>query len=629
MSGKRLLRGIATLLEPIRLGKSLCFALIILFGVSTGLAQFSSGVEGTLHDSSGAVVPGAKVTVTDTRLNVTKTSITSDAGYFRIDSIAASTYTIQIVAQGFQTFQEKGLTLQVGEMRTLSPSLQPGSVTSEVTVTAEQAALNLSAATTGSIISQETIAVTPLGGQNVYGLASLTPGITGSGTNSPDNYTNEYAININAAGLRQELNGYQIDGAYTDTPSRAGGTSISPNPEIVESIDIRTNNFDAGKGRNGGATVDVFTKSGTNKFHGTGDYYFLNDNLVTRTEFQTSVPTFKRQEMGVTAGGPIIRDKLFFYGAIDVLRSSAVSASAYTVETQDLYNYVTANMPNNVSTQVLTAAKPLSFATTNILTAGQVSGSYFPLPANLPASLPVLGTANISYSIPKNGYQYSVRGDNYLGTKDRIYAEFMRTDTTSVSATPRPTLNYDTKSSSDFANLDWTHTFSSRLLNEVGGSMIRPFGANLPVPTDAIPYINVTGLTGFANWGRATSPRPRSVGGMSSRPPSAGIRSGSASSRTTSARQMHRAEPSTGRPTTSTASSTSSRTSLRPRAPRRSVFLPILKRPTIAAIARSSPASSCRMIGKPRPVLPSMPGCASIPWRTSSPYLPLSLRTSS
>ncbi len=481
--------------------KIFLLALLLCLGAVSALAQFSSGIEGTVRDSSGAVVPSAKVTITDTRLGVAKTTTTNDTGYFRVESISASAYTIQISAAGFDAFQESNLTLQVGEMRTLTPVLKLGSTNTEITVTASQASLNLAAATTGSIISEETVSVTPLGGQNVYGLASLTPGITGSATNGTDNYTNEYAININAAGLRQEENGYQIDGAYTDTPSRAGGTSISPNPEIVQSIDIRTNNFDAGKGRNGGATVDVFTKSGSNQFHGTGDYYFLNNDLVTRTEFQSSVPNFRRQEMGITVGGPILKNKLFFYGAIDVLRSSSVSANAYTVETQAFDDWASANLPNNVATQVLLAAPPLNFATTNLVTASQVKGSYFALPANLPADLPVFGTSNISYSIPKNGYQYSVRGDNYIGNNDRIYAEFMRTSDTSVSATPRPELNYNQSNSSDFANLDWTHTFSPKLLNEVGGNMIRPFGANLPVDSEAIPFINVTGLQGFANWG--------------------------------------------------------------------------------------------------------------------------------
>jgi hypothetical protein len=471
---------------------------------SVVFAQFSSGIEGTVQDPSGAAVPGAKVTITDTQLGVSKTATTNGAGYFRIDSIAASTYTVQIEINGFKTWNEKNLTLEVGELRTLAPALELGSTSVTVTVSVAATAINLASATTGSVIGEATVQQTPLPGQNVYGLASLTPGMTGSAVTSGDNYTNEYAININAAGLRQEQNGFQIDDAYTNTPSRGGGTSISPNPEIVQSMDIRTNDFDAQKGRNGGATVDVFTKSGTNQFHGTIDYYFLNNSLSARTEFESSVPSFQRNEMGATFGGPIIKDKLFVYGALDVLRSSTTSAGQYTVETQAFDSYAQSNFPNSVATQVLTMAPPLVFPTTNLQTVSQLEASnpgYFAPPPGIPADLEAIGTSNISYSVPKDGYQWSVRGDDYIGNNDRIYAEVMRTYDTSEGATPRPALNDDEKNSSDFANVNWTHTFNPRLLNQAGANLIRPFGSDLPVDTMAIPYVTVTGLQGFSNWG--------------------------------------------------------------------------------------------------------------------------------
>lgn len=145
----------------------LMFCLTTLMLAFPAWGQFLSGVEGTVHDSSGAAIPKAKVTLTDTRLNVTKTVITSDGGYFRIDSLAASAYSVQVTADGFDTYAQTGLTLQVGETRTLSPTLKIGSASAEVTVMATQAALNLSAATTGSIMTEETVSVTPLGGQNV------------------------------------------------------------------------------------------------------------------------------------------------------------------------------------------------------------------------------------------------------------------------------------------------------------------------------------------------------------------------------------------------------------------------------------------------------------------------------
>jgi hypothetical protein len=478
--------------------------LLLSLGGATALAQFSSGVEGTAKDQSGAVISGAKVTLTDTRLGVSKTATTNQDGYFRIDSIAASNYTLQIQMAGFKTYDQKDLVLEVGEIRTVAPALEVGSVSADVTVSATTAALNTESATTGAVITEETVQETPLPGQNVYGLSALTPGMTGSAVTSGDNYTNEYAININAAGLRQEQNGFEIDGAYTNTPSRGGGTSISPNPEIVSSMDIRTNDFDAQKGRNGGATVDVYTKSGTNKFHGTIDYYFTNNSLTGRTHFESSVPTFQRNEMGATFGGPIIKDKFFIFGAIDVLRSSTTSAGQYTVETQDLDAWVAANLPNSVANQVLTTAPPQNFPTSGIQTVSQLEVStpgYFAPPPGIPANLNAVGLSNISFSVPKNGYQWDIRGDYYQGKSDRMYVTTIRTYDTSAGATPRPALNIPQANSSDFVGVDWTHTFSSRLLNEGGANMIRPYGADLPTATESIPYINVTGLQGFSNWG--------------------------------------------------------------------------------------------------------------------------------
>jgi outer membrane receptor protein involved in Fe transport len=484
---------------------SFLMLLLCAFGGASASAQFLSGIEGTVQDPSGAAIPGAKVTLTDTRLGVTKNITTNQSGYFRIDSIAASTYTLHIEANGFQAYDQNDLTLQAGEVRSVTPVLAVGAATTSVTVNAAAVSLDLVTPTTGSVIGSETVQQTPLPGQNVYELSALTPGMTGSAVTSGDNYTNEYAININAAGLRQEQNGFQIDGAYTNTPSRGGGTSISPNPEIVESMDIRTNDFDASKGRNGGATVDVFTKSGTNDFHGTFDYYFLNDGLTARTEFEpTTVPAYTRNEVGATFGGPLIKNKLFIFGAIDVLRSSTTSAGSYTVETQDFDNWAKANLPNNVATDVLTTAPPLAFPSSGIETVAQLEAStpgYFAPPSNIPSTLDAVGSANISYSVPKDGYQWSVRGDYYINQSDRVYVDGLRTYDTAIGATPRPVLNENQANSSDFVNVDWTHTFSPHLLNEAGANIIRPYGSDLAAPSMAIPYINVTGLQGFSNWG--------------------------------------------------------------------------------------------------------------------------------
>ena len=483
--------------------------LVLGFGGLSAFAQFLSGIEGTVHDSTGAIVPDAKVTITDTRLGVTKSITTNGAGYFRFDSIAASTYSVTIQMTGFKTWKQSALVVAVGQMQTIAPALEVGETSTNVTVSATATTVDLATPTTGAVISNVTLTETPLPGQNVYGLSALTPGMTGAAveTANNDNYTNEYAININAAGLRQESNGYQIDGAYTNTPSRGGGTSISPNPEIVESEDIRANDFDAQKGRNGGATVDIFTKSGSNQPHGNFDWFFTNNNLSALTHFENSLPPSTRNEYSVTMGGPAIKNKLFWFGALDVLRSSITTASSATVETQDLYNWVKNNLPSTVAEKIMSTAPPAQYATATspgVLTVGQITGSYFPWTATStppPASLDALGNVNYTFNVPKDGYQWSVRVDDYLGKNDRLYADVLRTHYTQGSPQVRSALSNTDLGSSDFANVDWTHTFGPHLLNEGGANLIRPYGQNGGAPGFAIPYINVTGLQGFSNWG--------------------------------------------------------------------------------------------------------------------------------
>src|ERR1017187_5768353 len=184
----------------------LCLASLTAFG------QFLSGVDGSVRDRTGALVAGAKVKITDNRTQVSKGTTTNESGYFRIDSIAASTYTIRIEMSHFRTWELSGLEVPVGQIRTVAPTLDVASQEEKVTVTSEAAevAVNLAKADTGSVIQASTVQETPLVGQNVYSLTTLTPGLTGSAVTArdADNFTNEYAININAAGLRQEQNGY-------------------------------------------------------------------------------------------------------------------------------------------------------------------------------------------------------------------------------------------------------------------------------------------------------------------------------------------------------------------------------------------------------------------------------------
>ena len=323
-------------------------ALLVSWGSPPAFGQFQSAIEGTVRDQSGAVIAAANVTATDSQLGVTRTTTSSTAGYFRLESIAASTYTVRIEASGFQNWEQKDLVVTVGQIRTLAPVLTIASATYQLTISAEQP-VNLATPQTSSVIQGASLEQTPLPGQNIFHLLPLAPGLTGNGITSGDIFTTEYAININAAGLRQEQNGFDIDGVATNTPSRGGSTSITPSPAIVESMEVRTNDFDAQKGRNAGAITNVFTKSGANEYHGSIDYFFTDDRLTALTHFQSKLPPSTRNEVSGAMGGAIIKNKLFWFGSFDVLRSSVTQSGSVTVETQDFYNWVKANLSNTVA----------------------------------------------------------------------------------------------------------------------------------------------------------------------------------------------------------------------------------------------------------------------------------------
>jgi len=499
---KHLLSGSARSLNRFVLGALFC---LIAFCLSAH-AQYSSGVDGTVVDSSGAAIVGATINLTNEELGVKKTVTSNDAGYFRIDSIAAGRYRVEITSPSFKAWVEKEVVLQVGEIRTVAPKLEPGGTQDTVTVTATQASLDLTSASTSAVIPMQTVQQVPLVGQNVYSMAALAPGVTGPGLTSGDNYNIQYGIEINAAGQRQESNSFMIDGAFVDTPSLGGEASISPNPEIVQSVQINTNEFDAGKGRTAGADVQVYTNSGSNQFHGTGDFFFLNQALTAKNEFEpTGTPPYTREEEGATIGGPILKNKVFFYGGIDVLRSTAVTSGIATVETQDFENYVQSNF-NNIASGLLKIAPPYVYPTTGFATVAQVETTtpgFFAPPSGIPADLNVWGTEDYSLSLPRNGYQYSVRGDYYISQRDRIYGMVNRTVTNSIinyGGGPRTAEENSVSQYSTFANFGWTHVFSQRLVNETGASYVRPDAIYRNPPADKTnfyPFISIPVLQSF------------------------------------------------------------------------------------------------------------------------------------
>jgi hypothetical protein len=513
-------------------GTTIALVFLLLVVSAPVHAQFTSGFTGTVTDQTGAAISGAKVTVTNQDTHVSRYTTTSDNGDFRITSLPGAMYTVEVEQVGFKTWVQKDLQLESNQVSSLHPSLSLPNQTVSVDVTAELAAVEADRVNTSREISESVVRDAPLLGRNVYtSMIELAPGVTGSGlpaggalgsgSANNDSFEQEAGYQLNAAGQRQENNQYDVDGSIAVSASRDGVVNLSPEPDFIQAVRISGATIDAAKGRYSGAYVQVFTKPGTNEWHGSLSEYHTNNALTARTEFEycapgtaasgcRAIPAFRRNEFGGTFGGPIIKNKLFGFGGLFVLRSSNATTLVDTVETPQFAQFVAQNFPNNLSTTFFQQAPPGSAPTTGIVTVGQLQatqpGSFPEDPAfqNNP-DLPAFGTATFPLSLTHNAYQWHVRLDyNVNESKDRFFFDWFRTYSDQLQADPRPIYRVKVPNNGFFAKLDWTHTFSPRLLNDAGFTWIDADGFNpSAVGNQSLPNVNITGMAGYNQWGPA------------------------------------------------------------------------------------------------------------------------------
>ncbi len=502
--------------------------LLILCAIaSPTYAQFNSGFTGVVVEQSGAMVPAARVTATNQSTGVSQFTVSSDSGSFRIPSLPEGRYTIAVEAKGFKLWSQKDVQLESNEVKTIYPTLVLPTQNEVVEVSAAVAAVETDRSDTSRELSETTIETAPLLGRNVYtSMIQLAPGITGSGmpsggatgsgSNNNDSFEQEQAYQINAAGQRQDSNEYDVDGSSLNSASRDGVVNLAPEPDTIESIRVSGATFDASKGRYSGAWVQVYTKSGSNEFHGNVSEYHTDNDLTARTIFQfctpgetgcRAIPAFRRNEFGGTFGGPILKNKLFFFVSAFGLLSSNAATDVQAVETPQFVQFVEQNFPTNIATTFFKAAPVGSTPPlTNVLTVAQVEAAnpgFYPSTA-FPASLPAVGIGYFSQSLAHNAYQWHVRLDYNVTSKDRLFFDLFRTFSDSQTEDPRPIYQVLIPNYGFFAKVDWTHTFSPTLLNEAGFTIHRAIGSNpSAVNNQELPNAYITGAGYFSQWGPA------------------------------------------------------------------------------------------------------------------------------
>ena len=289
--------------------------LALTFTFSIAQAQFTSAIEGTVSDPSGAVVNKAVVTIKSSSTGAERTVETSESGYFRISSLPASTFTITIKANGFKTTQQE-VTLEVAQIKTLNLALELGAQTAEVLVTTEAPQIESAQASVSNQIDKRRVADLPLVGRNFYTRVVLTPGVTGlpSGGGQAyaqatgDIFSAEYGVNLNGNGQRAESNGFLVDSANVGATPRGGVTNVNPAADTVQELRVSVNNYSAEYGRNSSVLVNVVTKNGTNEFHGSAYEFLRNDKFDAREFFAPAgqaKPAYRQNQFGGSLGGRI------------------------------------------------------------------------------------------------------------------------------------------------------------------------------------------------------------------------------------------------------------------------------------------------------------------------------------
>ena len=329
------------------------FALLIGLLASTApwlnaqIATTTATLSGVVTDPSGAVVPGATVTLTSTENGITRQFKTDVAGRYAFSQLLPSHYSLTVKMTGFETYKQNGIVLDASETATQNVGLTIGAETQSVTVTANASMLNTDNSNVAADLEASQITEMPLNTRNVFGLLTLNSSVSntsegqmllGGGTNTTDDADQDISF-LNFAGGFFGTTGFLIDGSW-DTDTEWGGVIFVPSVDAVQEMKVQTNSFTAQYGWSTGNVVNVVTKSGTNAFHGDAWDFYQNEKLNAVPFFSNSNQSLFREEVGGSAGGPLYipgiykqREKTFIFGLFEYLTISTPTVDTYTVPT--------------------------------------------------------------------------------------------------------------------------------------------------------------------------------------------------------------------------------------------------------------------------------------------------------
>jgi hypothetical protein len=449
--------------------------LIVLAGLMGAFllqGQVVGTISGFVRDPTGAALPGAKVTAVLTGQQQLRAVTADGTGFYNLLAMPPGVYEISFTAQGFDTQVQGEVRLTSGQNLRLDASLTLGSVQTEVTVSSTATLVNTTTQTLSDLVDDRRVTDLPLSGRNVMALARILPGITN--VEAPQEVTNTRAgPHMSVNGGRSVSNYYTFNGANFTHFGQTTGMNAPP-PDAVQEIRIQTHNFTSEYGNNSGSQVSVISKSGSNQFHGSAWEFLRNDKLNARSFFQPRRAKSRQNQFGAAGGGPIKRDKLFFFGYYQRLENRPETGSSTVqvptpAEMAGDYTHLTTKLRN--PNDPLTGAPMLDSTGAPCVVANRISPSCFSPAAVgiVNRFVPVLSSGTFVALNPqsRSSYNYMARVDFLQSRNHTIYGHFYRDaySRNTVSGYLEPFTEVTTADTRNFSATS-TYTFSPTFLNE-------------------------------------------------------------------------------------------------------------------------------------------------------------------
>jgi len=486
--------------------------LIVLRPLAHSQSGSQSGIRGTVADSSGAVIPGATITLTDVGTNIAVKTLSDSRGGYTFTALRASTYKMLVEARSFGSIEKTGIILAADQQTTLNVSLAPSSEQMTVTVQSVPVLLDSDNATLGTDIGSQYLTQVPLENRDVFGITFLAPGVTETaGSGIQDSYPS--GTNFVSNGQRNATADIRLDGNLLTAPEQGeGGTSniyYQATVEGLQEVKVQTNSVSAEYGNSGGTVIDEVMKSGTNALHGSAYEFNQNSIYDARDYFNTGPkPGHSQNQFGFSIGGPIVKDKTFFFGDLEsVIASNPVNIAAtvptsaeingdfsqamtYDVNGNPVLDQIFDPFLINATTYTRPAYNNNTIPASEIDPVGQAVMKLYPKPNS--AGDPVTGANNYRDVIlaTTKAIQFDVKTDQHFTDRSSLsgrYSNVFGTGTTPTvfgDAEFNDGLAYITHVYNDGINYSYAPTANTLWTSTFGlDRVFQPSHSNYPSPT--------------------------------------------------------------------------------------------------------------------------------------------------